>query len=220
VPPERFIPIAEQTGMIIELGNYILEQSLITLQSWHDRGVSLPHLSINISMRQFLHNGFVDSVRRLIDLHLRQELHSKLMFEITESIVAEDINNVVLRMQELKSMGISFSMDDFGTGYSSLSNVKRLPISEIKLDRAFVAEIEHQGSDQALIRTILSMARMFHFSVVAEGVETAGQFAFLVENGCTIFQGFNFSRPLSKEDFEQFYFRQSYRSAVAELPAG
>lgn len=107
-------------------------------------------------------------------MHLDKELCNRLTFEVTESIVAEDINNVILRMHELKALGIHFSMDDFGTGYSSLSHVKRLPISEIKIDRAFVAEIEHHGSDQALIKTILSMAEMFDFSVVAEGVETPG----------------------------------------------
>lgn len=206
VSPALFIPIAEQTGLIIELGNYILEQSLITLQSWHEKGIAMPHLSINISMRQFLHHGFVDSVSRLIALHLDKALCNRLTFEVTESIVAEDINNVILRMNELKVLGIHFSMDDFGTGYSSLSHVKRLPISEIKIDQSFVAEIERQEGDKAMIKTILSMARMFHFSVVAEGVETAGQFDFLAANGCTIFQGFYFATPLSKEKFEQFYF--------------
>lgn len=204
VSPAIFIPIAEQTGMIIELGNYILEQSFITLKSWHVKGVVCPNMSINISMLQFLHHTFFDEVKRMIDLHLDEKLCKQVTFEITESIAAGDIQNVVLRMQELNALGIRFSMDDFGTGYSSLSNVKRLPIFEIKIDKAFVSEIENQIGDQSMIKTILSMAKLFKFSVVAEGVETEAQFDFLAAEGCTIFQGFNFSRPLSKEDFERF----------------
>lgn len=209
VSPAIFIPIAEQTGIIIELGNYILEQSFITLQSWHNKGVALPHLSINISMLQFLHHTFFDEVKRLITLHLDKDLCNRLTFEITESIAGGDLANVISRMHELKALGIHFSMDDFGTGYSSLSNVKRLPIFEIKIDRAFVSEIENHDNDQAMIKTILSMARLFDFKVVAEGVETPGQFEFLAAQGCMIFQGFNFSKPLSEEDFEQFYIAQA-----------
>lgn len=205
VSPALFIPIAEQTGMIIKLGSYILEQSFITFRSWHEKGISLPSLSINISMLQFLHHSFVAEVKRLIGLHLVRDLCCRLTFEITESIAAGDIGNVVKRMRELQDLGIRFSMDDFGTGYSSLSNVKHLPIFEIKIDKAFVAEIEHQLSDQSMIKTILSMAKLFNFNVVAEGVETSEQFDFLFAQGCTIFQGFHFSVPLSKEDFEQYY---------------
>lgn len=205
VSPELFIPIAEQTGMIIDLGNYILEQSFITFKSWHEKRISLPSMSINISMLQFFHHTFIDEVKRLIELHLGQELCHRLTFEITESIAAGDIDNVVKRMHELQDLGIRFSMDDFGTGYSSLSNVKYLPIFEIKIDKSFVAEIEHQISDQSMIKTILSMAKLFNFNVVAEGVETPAQFEFLLVQGCAIFQGFNFSKPLLKEDFEQYY---------------
>lgn len=209
VSPAVFIPVAEQTGTIIQLGNYILEQSFVTLQSWHDKDIELPQLSINISMLQFLHHSFVEDVRRLLGQHLNESLCSKLMFEITESIAAGDLDDVIERMQILQKLGIQFSMDDFGTGYSSLSNVKRLPIFEIKIDKAFVSEIEHKGGDQSMIKTILSMAKLFNFSVVAEGVETVDQFDFLAAEGCTTFQGFYFSRPLSREAFEKFYSEQS-----------
>lgn len=208
VSPAVFIPVAEQTGTIIQLGNFILEQSFITLQYWHDKGISIPQLSINISMLQFMQHAFVEDVKRLISVHLDESLCRKLMFEITESIAAGDIDDVVKRMHEIKALGIQFSMDDFGTGYSSLSNVKRLPIFEIKIDKAFVSEIEKQGSDQSMIKTILSMAKLFNFSVVAEGVETTAQFDFLSAEGCTLFQGFNFSRPLTQEDFEKFILEQ------------
>jgi diguanylate cyclase (GGDEF)-like protein len=205
VPPAIFIPIAEQTGMIIDLGNYILEQSFITLKSWQEKGIVLQSMSINISMLQFLHRSFVEVVKQLVDLHLNKELCARVTFEITESIAAGDIANVVMRMNELKAVGIRFSMDDFGTGYSSLSNVKQLPIFEIKIDKAFVSEIEHQQLDQTMIKTIFNMAKLFNFSVVAEGVETTAQFDFLAAQGCTIFQGYNFAKPMLKDDFENYY---------------
>lgn len=209
VSPQVFIPIAEQTGMIIELGSHILEQSFRTLQGWEANGVHLQHLSVNISMRQLLHHGFVDTVKRLAALHLGQDLPGKLVFEITESIAAEDMGTVVSRMQQLNKLGIRFSMDDFGTGYSSLSNVKQLAITEIKIDRSFVAEIEHKESDQSMIKTILGLARLLGFSVVAEGVETKGQRDFLAANGCKVFQGYYFSHPLPSDEFERFYFSRA-----------
>jgi diguanylate cyclase (GGDEF)-like protein len=208
VSPAIFIPIAEQTGTIIQLGNYILEQSFITLKAWQVKGVDFPQLSINISMLQFMHHAFVEDVTRLVAQYLNKELCEKVTFEITESIAAGDISKVIERMELLQKLGINFSMDDFGTGYSSLSNIKRLPIFELKIDKAFVSEIEHHDGDKSMIKTILSMAKLFNFNVVAEGVETTGQFEFLSEQGCKVFQGFNFSKPLSKEDFEQFYFKQ------------
>lgn len=122
--------------------------------------------------------------------------------------MAEDINKVIAIMHELHGLGIRFSMDDFGTGYSSLSYLKQLPIDEIKIDRAFVSEL-HQAQDeseQAMIMTILNMARIFRLTTVAEGVETEGQFQILKNEQCELFQGFYFSRPLSREAFERFYF--------------
>ena len=217
VSPAIFIPIAEQTGLIIELGKYILEESFKVFREWHQKGIFLQQLSINISMRQFVHHMFIDEVKRLVQMCLDEELCKKLVFEITESIAAEDLPTVISRMKKLNELGIQFSMDDFGTGYSSLSNVKQLAVHEIKIDRLFVAEIEHNASDQSMIKTILGLARLLGFSVVAEGVETKGQRDFLAANECKIFQGFYFSRPLTGDAFEQYWYKHMNSASLAVI---
>ncbi len=207
ISPIDFIPIAEQTGLIVELGEFIIESAFMALREWSEQGIELRQFSINISMRQFFHTSFQKVVERLMQKHLTEELRSKIVFELTETIMAEDVNRVVSIIHELKALGVRFSMDDFGTGYSSLSYMKKLPIDEIKIDRAFVNEVDKDAGDQAMIMTILNMAKIFKQSVVAEGVETVGQFDFLAENGCNMFQGYYFSRPLSKDDFVALYFK-------------
>ena len=208
ISPAQFIPIAEQTGLIVELGKHILETGFRTLREWHDEGITLEQFSVNISMRQFTHQGFVGQVEDLIAKHLNDELCQKLIFEITESIVAEDINRVITIMKKLKETGIRFSMDDFGTGYSSLSYLNRLPLDEIKIDRSFVGAIDHNETDRAMVITILNMANILKLSIVAEGVETAQQRDFLLENTCQILQGYFYSKPLTKEQFQAFYRKQ------------
>jgi diguanylate cyclase (GGDEF)-like protein len=205
IPPTRFIPIAEQTGLIVELGNHILETGFRTLRAWHDAGIELRQFSINISMRQFTHHDFVAHVEELMQRHLDDALARKLVFEITESIVAEDIQRVILVMKRLKASGIRFSMDDFGTGYSSLSYLNQLPLDEIKIDRAFVSALGQDEGDRAMVITILNMAGILRLNIVAEGVETPGQRDFLLQHGCQIFQGYYYSRPLPQEQFEHYY---------------
>lgn len=212
VSPVEFIPIAEHTGLIVELGNNILQQAFATLRRWHDQGLLLEQLSVNISMRQFMHQGFINEVKRLSALHLNSELLEHVVFEVTESLVAEDINRIIAIMEELRTLGIRFSMDDFGTGYSSLSYLKQLPIDEIKIDRAFVSKLDRDEEDQAMITTILKMAQIFGLSIVAEGVETEGQWNYLRERDCDYFQGYLFSRPLPAKEFEAFY-RENIKAA-------
>lgn len=210
VSPAEFIPIAEQTGLIIELGEFIIKSAFKTFRDWSNEGIELEQFSINISMRQFMHSGFIDDIKRLIHNYLDEKMLSKIIFEITETIVAEDINKVIAIMHELHGLGIRFSMDDFGTGYSSLSYLKQLPIDEIKIDRAFVSELHQKQdeSEQAMIMTILNMAKIFKLATVAEGVETEDQFQILKNKQCEIFQGFYFSKPLPKKEFEKFYIDQ------------
>ncbi|OOZ39750.1 diguanylate cyclase [Solemya pervernicosa gill symbiont] len=208
VSPAEFIPIAEQTGLIIELGNFILERAFKTLNEWQQQGIELKQFSINISMRQFIHHSFIETVHHLSEQYLNDELRKKLIFEVTESVVAEDLGRIVGIMRQLQALDIRFSMDDFGTGYSSLSYLKQLPIDEIKIDRSFVCELDTDKGDQAMIVTILNIAEIFGPDVVAEGVETAAQFDFLLKHNCEIFQGYYFSRPLPKGEFEQFYRQQ------------
>ncbi len=213
VSPAQFIPIAEQTGLIIELGNHILESGFRTLREWRDVGIDLDQFSINISMRQFTHHAFVAQIEDLVQRHLDDELCRKLIFEVTESIVAEDIHRVIQVMNQLKALGIRFSMDDFGTGYSSLSYLNRLPLDEIKIDRDFIGALDHDEGDRVMVVTILNMAKTLKLNIVAEGVETAEQRDFLLRHDCHLFQGYLFSRPLPKTQFEVYY-----RSRNADLP--
>jgi diguanylate cyclase (GGDEF)-like protein len=205
VQPDVFIPVAEQTGFIIELGRYIMETAFRTLSVWEQQGINISQFSINVSMRQFFYFDFVDDVRLLTEEYLSEDVRKKVIFEVTESIVAEDIDKVVRIMQEIKQLGIRFSMDDFGTGYSSLSYLKRLPIDEIKIDRSFVSELNKVANDQIMVSSILNMAKQFNLMVVAEGVETQEQFGFLRSNQCDTYQGFCFSKPLTDEQFQEFY---------------
>ena len=205
VSPAQFIPIAEQTGLIIELGKHILESGFRTLREWRDESIDLRQFSINISMRQFTHHAFVAQVEDLAQRYLDDELCRKLIFEVTESIVAEDISRVISVMNRLKESGIRFSMDDFGTGYSSLSYLNRLPLDEIKIDRAFVGALDQNEGDRAIVVTILNMANILKLNIVAEGVETVEQLDFLLRYDCHIFQGYFYSKPLPKEQFAAYY---------------
>jgi len=205
ISPVEFIVIAERIGFIVELGTYILEESFKTLNQWDKKGINLEHFSINISVKQFLHPTFLEDVDKLCQKYLTENSRNKIIFEVTETLFAEDIDMIVKRMSALKVWGISFSMDDFGTGYSSLSNLKNLPVDELKIDRLFVSQIGKDFSDEMMLVLILSMKTVFDVNIVAEGIETKEQYEFLMENGCRIFQGYYFSKPLGKEEFEVLY---------------
>ena len=205
VSPGEFISIAEKTGLIIELGNHIIAEAFKTLQSWDKMGLELKQFSINISVRQFLHSSFLDEVQHLSEKYLNEDTRKKIIFEVTETLLIEDMYRIIMIINKLKHLDFSFSMDDFGTGYSSLSSLREMPIDELKIDRSFVSHLGERESDELMITTILSMAKIFDLKTVAEGIETEEQFKFLLENGCDIFQGYYFSKALSKEDFELFY---------------
>ena len=205
ISPFKFIPIAEQTGLIVELGNHIVETGFKTLLEWHKTGIDLEQFSINISMRQFTHYNFVRQIENLVERYLDVNLCHKLIFEVTESIVAEDVNRIIQVMNQLKRLGIRFSMDDFGTGYSSLSYLNQLPLDEIKIDKSFVGDFDRKEGNRAMIVTILNMANILKLNIVAEGVETAEQLEFLLSHDCQIFQGYYYSRALSKEQFADYY---------------
>ncbi len=202
VPPDEFIPISEDTGFIIELGQYIFEEAIKTLKEWNDKGIKLEQISINISMRQLFHDEFIENVKELCINNLSKEQTSKIIFEITETSVADDVAQLIKNMNTLKECGIRFSMDDFGTGYSSLSYLKQIPIDELKIDKSFVTHLGSEDDDEAIVRTILDIAKNLQLSVVAEGVENSDQKEFLINNDCDILQGYHFARPMSKTEFE------------------
>ncbi len=208
ISPEVFIPIAEKTGIVIDIGHHILEESFKTLKKWEEEGLALEQFSINISVRQILHGSFVYNVEHLCRKYLNEDTRKKIIFEITETLLAEDISKVVQIINSIKRLDIGVSMDDFGTGYSSLSSLRELPIDELKIDRSFVSYLGERDSDRMMITTILSLAKIFNLNIVAEGVETGEQFRFLLEQGCHFFQGYYFAKPMKSDDFVIHYMRQ------------
>ncbi|MDE1948992.1 MAG: EAL domain-containing protein [Burkholderiales bacterium] len=192
VPPSRFIPIAEQTGLIGAIGDWVLQQACEQVALLRRMGHRFA-LSVNISPSQFRGAGFVERVAHLLEQH--GVCGSDLMFEVTEGLMVDDQRGTIDRMRELVALGVRFSIDDFGTGYSSLNYLKRLPLHELKIDRSFVQDLPQDPNDTAIVRMIVSMAREFKLDVVAEGVETAQQAAFLTSLGCNSLQGYYLARP-------------------------
>ena len=202
--PGEFIPLAEETGLILPLGAWVLETACKQIAAWSDRLTATEFtLAVNISARQFRHPEFVQQVLSIIERTGANPRNIEL--ELTESMLVENIEDVVAKMTVLKAHGVRFSLDDFGTGYSSLAYLKRLPLDQLKIDRSFVLDILLDTGSGAIAQTILSLSKAMGLPTIAEGVETEEQRAFLAGLGCHSFQGFLFSRPLPLEEFEQLW---------------
>ena len=201
VLPSEFIPIAEESSLILEIGNWVLNSACHQLALWAQNPAT-DHLvlAINVSAKQFRAVDFVTYVERLMRQYGVNATRLKL--ELTESLILDDVNDVVVKMQALKKLGVQLSLDDFGTGYSSLSYLKRLPLDQIKIDGSFVRDVAVDGNDAIMVQAILDMAKNFRLHVIAEGVETQEQLSFLRMNGCSAFQGYLFSHPVPVEQFE------------------
>ncbi len=202
IAPDEFIPVAEETGLIIPLGNWVLNEACRQLREWLDLGLKLNHISINVSSKQFRKKNFIDDINQALCDH--QIEASKLLIELTESIVIDNIQDTINKMQDLKEIGVKISIDDFGIGYSSLTYLKLLPLNQLKIDRSFIHDIITDTNDAAIVETIIAMARSLNLQVVAEGVETREQIDFLHSEGCYIFQGNYFSPPLPAKRFHAF----------------
>jgi diguanylate cyclase (GGDEF)-like protein/PAS domain S-box-containing protein len=199
--PAAFIPLAEETGLIQPIGEWVLGTACAQLKSWQaDPSTRDLTLAVNVSARQFGGQNFVGHIESLLLGNGVAGTHLKL--EITESILLGDVERVIAAMRQLRALGVSFSMDDFGTGYSSLQYLKRLPLDQLKIDRSFVRDLTLDGSDQAIVRTIVAMAKSMNLGVIAEGVETEQQRQLLANSGCTNYQGFLFGEPMAIERFE------------------
>jgi diguanylate cyclase (GGDEF)-like protein/PAS domain S-box-containing protein len=201
VPPNEFIPLAEETGLILPLGNWVLKTACAQIATWAKRSNTAPiTVAVNISAYQFRQPNFVEQVLTALEISGANPQNLKL--ELTESILVNNIEDVIAKMTDLKRHGLRFSVDDFGTGYSSLTYLKRLPLDQLKIDRSFIRDILMDVGSGAIAQSIISLSKAMGFSVIAEGVETEEQRQFLARLGCHSFQGFLFSRPLPMEEFQ------------------
>jgi diguanylate cyclase (GGDEF)-like protein len=199
IPPAQFIALAEETGLIVPIGEWVLRTACARNKSWREEGLPPLRIAVNLSARQFAHaNLLQDVARALRETGLDP---AALEFEITESMVMHDPERAVTLLTRLKAMGIHLSIDDFGTGYSSLSYLKRFPIDSVKIDRSFIHDIPGDADDAAITRAIIAMAHSLRLKVIAEGVETEEQLSFLRELGCDEMQGYYFSEPLAEDEF-------------------
>ncbi|RKZ95204.1 MAG: hypothetical protein DRQ46_08805, partial [Gammaproteobacteria bacterium] len=195
VPPMEFIPLAEETGIIIPLGEWIMLTACKQMTLWEKEYPDLINMSINVSARQFWKNDFIDSIKKT--LNQTNVSADKIEFELTESVVMNDIESAIQTMIAIKQLGVSLSIDDFGTGYSSLNYLKRFPLDVLKIDRSFINDLENEHSDSAIVRSIIALAENFGLRVVAEGIEEAYQQQILTDLGCHFGQGYYFSRPVA-----------------------
>lgn len=201
IPPVKFIPLAEQTGLIASIGEWVLQTACNQTKSWQAEGLPPVRVAVNLSFRQF---NQVDLSERLVRILDESGLDpSYLELELTESILVQNVELTIAKLNELKSMGVQISLDDFGTGYSSLSYLQQFPFDLLKIDRCFVQDINTNTTNAALTNAIIQMAHSLNLKVIAEGVETREELAILYENKCDNIQGYLFSRPVKAEDFKR-----------------
>ena len=202
ISPLDFIPLAEESGLIVPIGTWVLETACQQLKIWENKS-NRKHwqISVNVSALQFQQGNFVEQVQRIIAIN---NINPKcLKLELTESMLLENIDITIEKMHKLNQLGIDFSMDDFGTGYSSLSCLKRLPLKQLKIDQSFVRDITTDPDDAAIVQAIINLSNSLNYDVIAEGVETTEQRQFLFQNGCSQYQGYLFSRPVPIDEFEE-----------------
>jgi len=201
VLPSRFIPLAEETGLIRPIGRWVLESACAQLKAWQDDSLTRKLvLSVNVSAKQFHQPDFAWQVKAVLQRHGVEP--SLLKLELTEGMLLENVNNMVAAMNELNKIGVRFALDDFGTGYSSLQYLTQLPLDQLKIDRSFVRDLVDDHSNKAIVRTIIAMARSLNLDVIAEGVETRAQKNLLAKYGCAHFQGNLFGKPVPIEQFK------------------
>ena len=197
--PDRFILLAEKTGLIIPIGEWVLDEACRQMRHWMDQGYGDWRIAVNLSAIQFCHAGLVDSVDAALQRHGLPA--NSLTLEITETTAMHDADASLMVLQRLSDMGVDLSIDDFGTGYSSLMYLKRLPANELKIDRGFVRDLEQDSDDAAIVSAIVALGQALGLRIVAEGVETDRQQDFLTRLGCDSLQGYLLGQPLPAEHF-------------------
>jgi len=199
VSPARFIGLAEETGMIVEIGQWAIRHACDQHMAWLNAGLGRLRMAVNLSARQFSQPDLVASISKVLDES--KMAPQDLELELTEGMVMADVESAIATLRDLKSLNVQLAIDDFGTGYSSLSYLKRFPIDVLKIDRSFVNDIAHSADDATIVLTIISLAHNLRLRVIAEGVETVAQLAYLQEHDCDEMQGYYFSRPLPADEF-------------------
>ena len=202
VPPLEFIPLAEETGLIIPIGEWVLREACAQARRWLDSGIPVGRMAVNISVLQFVQIGFVELVAKVLDDAGIDASHLEL--EITESLLMKDAHGATETLRALKKLGVHLAIDDFGTGYSSLSHLRQFPIDRLKIDKAFVCALDVEPDDAAIATAVIAMADSMNLRVIAEGVETEAQMSFLKSKRCDEIQGFLLSEPLAAEDMERY----------------
>jgi EAL domain-containing protein (putative c-di-GMP-specific phosphodiesterase class I) len=201
VSPDQFVPLAEEIGLILPIGEWILLSACREAMAWREAGLGECKVSVNISARQFQQEDLADRLSRALE-HSGIPAHL-LTVEITESMMLADSREVLSKLQQIKSLGVTLSVDDFGTGYASLSYLKSFPVDMLKIDRSFISGIDNNPDDATLAEAIISMGHSLGQTIVAEGVETEAQMEFLISHGCDFAQGFLFSKPVTAEAFRE-----------------
>jgi diguanylate cyclase (GGDEF)-like protein/PAS domain S-box-containing protein len=204
VPPMEFIPLLEDTGLITEVGNWAIDAACRQAAIWHASGLHRAPVAVNLSAKQLQRQDIADFVRSVLKETGLEPSTGPLELELTESLLMEDVHATTAKLRELRQLGVTLSIDDFGTGYSSLAYLKRFPIRTLKIDRAFVRDIAHDPDDAAIVTAVIAMAHNLKLSVIAEGVETEEQLAFLRRHGCDAMQGYLVSRPLPADSLTEF----------------
>ncbi|HAX86268.1 MAG TPA: GGDEF domain-containing response regulator [Cyanobacteria bacterium UBA11370] len=200
ISPDKFIPLAEETGLIIPIGEWVLQTACQEIKNWHMAGFSSLRLAVNLSARQFNQSNFR---QRLVSILMASDLHPKyLELELTESMLVENIEVVIRRLNALRALGVEIAIDDFGTGYSSLNYLQQFPFDVLKVDQGFVRNIMNNSNRAAITKAIIQMAKILNLKVIVEGVETDSELSFVCEHDCDIMQGYLFSRPLQAKEFE------------------
>ena len=220
VPPEHFIPLAEENGMILQIGDWVLERACRQLCEWNSTYESLGPLSVNLAGAQLRQPNLLGRIEQLLREHqLKPDL---LQLEITENFIMSQAEEALTVLHQLKKLGVQLAIDDFGTGYSSLSYLKRLPLDILKIDQSFVRGLPDDPHDAAIVRAIIALGRSMQFTIIAEGVETLAQQQFLTEEGCEQIQGYIVSLPLCAEEFAATFLRvavSDFSDSTAEKPS-
>ena len=201
VSPMEFIPVAEETGQVLAIGDWVMLEACLQIGRWYDQGLLVDGVAVNVSTRQFRQKDFVDKVKNVMAItHVPPGL---LEIEITESAIMDNIDTAASMLDELSRHGIRITIDDFGTGYSSLGYLKSFALHALKIDRSFIRDIPGDQDDEMLVRMIITLANNLGLTVIAEGVESAQQLTYLENSQCDAIQGFYFSKPVTAEEFEK-----------------